>query len=53
MRRLLLAGLAVWILRWAAIQVAAYAGRHWLPPSPPPKDSPRQPGRIPGPFDPR
>ncbi len=51
MRRLLLAALALWVLRWAAVQVAAYAGRHWLPVGPPAKESPRQPGRMPGPFE--
>ena len=51
MKRLLVVAALAWLVRWAAIQLAAYAGRHWLPPSPPPKDSPRQPGRMPGPFD--
>jgi hypothetical protein len=50
-RRVLVAAGLVWLGRWAAIQLAAYAGRHWLPVGPPPKDSPRQPGRMPGPFD--
>jgi hypothetical protein len=40
-----------WVVRWALCELAAYAGRHWLPPGPPAKDSPRQPGRMPGPFD--
>jgi hypothetical protein len=51
MRRLLIAGGVLWIVRWVAIQVAGYAGRHWLPVGPSPRESPRQPGRMPGPFD--
>jgi hypothetical protein len=50
-KRLLFAAAAVWIVRWAAMQLAAYAGRHWQPRGPAPKNSPRQPGRMPGPFD--
>ena len=50
-RRLLLFAAAVWLLRWAAMEVASYAGRHWLPPGPPAKDSLRRPGWMPGPFD--
>jgi hypothetical protein len=51
MKRLFLVGAALWVGRWAAIQLAAYAGRHWLPVAPPPRLSTRQPGRLPGPFD--
>ena len=40
---------AVWILRWAAEELAAYSGRHWQVPGPPPRDSPRAPGWLPGP----
>jgi hypothetical protein len=43
----LAAGLVV--LRWAAGEVAAYAGRHWRAPGPAPLDSPRPPGWMPGP----
>jgi hypothetical protein len=50
-KRLLFAAAAAWILRWAAMELAAYAGRHWQPRGPAPKDSLRQPGRMPGPFD--
>jgi hypothetical protein len=51
-RRLLLAAAAVWVLRWATLEVAAYAARHWLrPTSPPPADPERMPGRMPGRFD--
>ena len=51
MRRLLVAAAVLWIVRWAAMELAAYAGRHWQPRGPAPKDSARQPGRMPGPFD--
>jgi hypothetical protein len=50
-KRLLLAALAVWLGRWAAQEIAAYAAGRWLPSGPPPIDSPRPPGRMPGPFD--
>jgi hypothetical protein len=40
---------ALWLLRWAAQELAAYAGRHWQRPGPPPRDSPRRPGWMPGP----
>ena len=50
-RRLLLALAAGWILRWTAMEVASYAGRHWLPRGRPAKDSLRAPGHMPGPFD--
>ena len=42
-------GVAAWILRWAAEELAAYSGRHWQAPGPPPRDSPRRPGLVPGP----
>lgn len=51
MKRLLLLAAGLWLGRWVAIRVAAYAGRHWLPIAPPPRLSRRQPGRMPGPFD--
>jgi hypothetical protein len=50
-KRLLLITAALGLARWIAMEVAAYAGRHWQPRGPAPKDSPRQPGRMPGPFD--
>ena len=50
-KRLVVAAAAVWVARWAAMELAAYAGRHWQRRGPAPKDSPRQPGRMPGPFD--
>jgi hypothetical protein len=50
-KRLLAVVLALWIARWALRELASYAGRFWLPPGPPPNRSPRQPGRMPGPYD--
>ena len=50
-KRLFIVLAALWLARWAATEVAAYAGRHWQERGPAPKDSPRQPGRMPGPFD--
>jgi hypothetical protein len=47
-RRLVRAAVAVWLLRWAAIELASYAGRHWRAPGPAPIDSPRAPGHTPG-----
>lgn len=44
-------GVAVWILRWAAEELVAYSGRHWQAPGPPPRDSPRAPGWLPGPSE--
>jgi hypothetical protein len=37
------------VLRWAAGEAAAYAGRHWRPHGPAPVDLPRPPGWMPGP----
>jgi hypothetical protein len=51
MRRLAVAAIGVWVARWALLELASYAGRHWLPRGRPPNESPRQPGRMPGPFD--
>jgi hypothetical protein len=50
-RRLAALAVAYWLVRWAALELAAYAGRHWQARGPAPKDSPRQPGRMPGPLD--
>jgi hypothetical protein len=44
---------AVWLLRWAAEELAAYSGRHWQRPGPSPRDSERRPGRLPGPSEDR
>jgi hypothetical protein len=48
--RLLKLGVAIWLLRWAAIELASYAGRHWRSPGLAPIDSPRVPGAGPRPF---
>ena len=44
-------GLWLWLLRWAAQELAAYSGRHWQRPGPPPRTSPRRPGWLPGPSE--
>jgi hypothetical protein len=44
-------GIAVLLLRWAAEELAAYSGRHWQRPGPPPRDSARRPGWLPGPSE--
>jgi hypothetical protein len=46
-RRLVQVALALWLGRWLAMELASYAGHRLLPPGPPPKDSPRPPGRMP------
>jgi hypothetical protein len=48
-RRLLWILVGLWLARWAAGEVAAYAGRHWRKHGPPPIESPRAPGWMPGP----
>jgi hypothetical protein len=45
-RRALLVALALWIGRWAALELAGRLQQR-LPPGPPPRDSPVQPGRRP------
>lgn len=50
-RRLLALAAAAWVARWAVLELAAYAGGRWLPHGPAPRDSSRQPGLMPGPFD--
>jgi hypothetical protein len=44
-------GLGLWLLHWAAQELAAFAGRHWERQGPPPRDSPRRPGWLPGPSE--
>jgi hypothetical protein len=51
LRRLVWAAAAAWILRWAALETAAYAGRKLSPYGVAPRESPRAPGWMPGPFD--
>ena len=48
-RRVLYALTGLWLLRWAAGEVAAYAGRHWREHGPPPIESERAPGWMPPP----
>jgi hypothetical protein len=50
-KRLLVGAVVAWLARWAAMELASYSGRYWQKRGPAPKDSPRQPGRMPGPFD--
>ena len=52
-RRLAYALLGLWLLRWAAAVLAAYAGRHWRKHGPPPIESERAPGWMPPPSRPR
>jgi hypothetical protein len=40
-----------WLLRWAAQELVSYSGRHWQKPGPPPRDSERAPGWMPGPSE--
>jgi hypothetical protein len=51
LRRLALLALGLWVVRWLALELASYAGHKLLPLGPPPVDSPRPPGWMPGPFD--
>ena len=48
-RRLGYALLGLWLLHWAARELAAYAGRHWRKHGPPPIESERAPGWMPPP----
>jgi hypothetical protein len=48
-RRALRIALALWLLRWVAGELAAYAGRHWQRLGPSPRDSPAAPGWMPTP----
>src|SRR5205823_5921163 len=50
LRRLLWSALALWLGRWALLELASLVARR-RPPGPAPKDSPWPPGRMPGPFD--
>jgi hypothetical protein len=44
-------GLALWTLRWAGQELAAYSGRHWQRPEAPPRNSPHRPGWLRGPSE--
>jgi hypothetical protein len=44
-------GVGLWLLHWAAQELAAYAGRHWERQGPAPRDSPHRPGWMPGPSE--
>jgi hypothetical protein len=46
-RRLVYLALGLWVARWAAMELASFAGHRLLPPGPPPKDSTRRPGLMP------
>jgi hypothetical protein len=50
-RRLVPIVLGLVFARWLALVLASYAGHRLLGPGPPPVDSQRQPGRMPGPLD--
>lgn len=50
-RRLAGAALVFWLGRWFLRELACFAGTKVLPRGPAPKDSPRRPGLMPGPFD--
>jgi hypothetical protein len=50
-RPLLAVAAVAWVAWWLARELASYSGRYWQPRGPAPKDSPRQPGRTPGPFE--
>ena len=51
-KRLVLFLAALWLARWAAGELAAYAGRHWRKHGPPPIESERAPGWMPPPRKP-
>jgi hypothetical protein len=46
-RRLVYLALGLWVARWAAMELASFAGHRLLPKGPPPKNSPRPPGWMP------
>jgi hypothetical protein len=50
LRRIAALALLFWVGRWAARELTSYAGQRWLPRGPAPRDSPRRPGLMPGPF---
>jgi hypothetical protein len=50
-RRVVALAAAAWVARWLALELASFAGHKLLPRRRPPRDSPRPPGWMPGPFD--
>jgi hypothetical protein len=50
-RRLLLAALALWFVRWAARELASRIGTRFFPYVPQDFSAPHAPGHMPGPFD--
>jgi hypothetical protein len=44
LRHLVYFGLGLWFGRWAAMELASFAGHKLLPPGPPPLESRRKPG---------
>jgi hypothetical protein len=49
-KRLAVLAAALWIARWATLEIAAFAARRLPRPPARPADD-REPGRMPGPFD--
>ena len=50
-RRVVVLAAVGWVARWLALELASLAGHRLLPPGPPPRESARAPGWMPGPFD--
>jgi len=50
-RRAVALAAAAWVGRWLALELASLAGRKLLRPGALPRESPRAPGWMPGPFD--
>jgi hypothetical protein len=46
-RRLLYFAFGIWVARWAAMELASFAGHRLLPRGPAPKESRRRPGWMP------
>jgi hypothetical protein len=51
MGRLLRAALALWVARWAALELASIVARRRPRRERAPRDEPVAPGTMPGPFD--
>jgi hypothetical protein len=49
-RRLLAFAAAAYVGRWFLRGLASRAGHRWIPPGPPPRESLRPPGWMPGTF---